>query len=176
MRILMGFSGQAARSGVAARSSAAASVRIMLRSLSLEDGFALLHERAASLRVILALEAILDEALAEVHVDVRVGLQHLADDSLPRLDGERRPSADGIDVFGEQGVELLARSDAVHEADALRFLCIKAPTRIEDVLRGTGAHEIHQVLQGGEAVAEAKPRRRDREHGIRRCDADIAAD
>src|SRR5947207_6389090 len=107
MRILMGFSGQAAKSGVAARSSAAASVRIMLRSFSLEHGLALLHERAASLRIVLALEAILDEALAEIHVDVRVGLQHLADDPLARLDGEWRASADGIDVLGEQRVELL---------------------------------------------------------------------
>src|SRR3954447_3735682 len=62
-----------------------------------EGGLALVHERAAAFRVIVALEAIADQLLAQRAVDVRRILQDLLDDAFARADGERRV---GLQRFG----------------------------------------------------------------------------
>src|SRR5690348_478635 len=103
----MGFSGHAAKAAPAARRrrSEAIARNVFIRdSLSaLELGLPLFHERAPPFRVILAVEAVEDEAAAELHVDVRVGLQHLAEDALPGLDRERRAGGDRSHVLVREG-------------------------------------------------------------------------
>src|SRR3954463_12286032 len=128
MYILIGLSGQAARAGRASAARASATMRRIMvsssefgvrpRLSSLEAGLALLHEGAAAFDVVLALEALEDEARAEVAVEVVAQLEHLADDPLARLDGERCAAADGRGVLGEQALERLGLGDAVHEPHA----------------------------------------------------------
>src|SRR3954454_14637993 len=101
---------------------------------SLEYGLALLHERAPALDVILALEALEDQVPAEVAVEVVAELEHLLDDPLARLDGERRPGRDRGGVLREQRLECLRRGDAIHQSHAQRLGAVEAATGEEDVL------------------------------------------
>src|ERR1700674_3876722 len=158
IRTLMGFSGHAANAGNARAAANATTKRNIIPPgldsrlrgndvlLALEHGLAFLHERPAALGVILALEAIDDELAREIHVHIGAGLEHLADDALARLDGERRARGDRRGVFRKQGVQALGLGHAVDEADAKRFRGVEPARGEEDVLREPGPDEIGEVL------------------------------
>src|SRR5512140_2887929 len=99
--------------GAVRRRFEASSWRLLQLSLALERGLSLFHERAPAFGIVLALETVEDELPAHLHVDVRVGLEHLADDALAGLDGERRAARDRLRIFGEQ------RRQAFHPGHAI---------------------------------------------------------
>src|SRR5258706_12487683 len=118
----MGFSTQAARAADAKTATDNANTRNSITFLpgfpparddlfALEHRLALFHECAAAFGVVLALEGILDEFLAEIHVDVVGGLEDLADYSLSPLDRGGRAGGDPGDSFGDQRTQSFGRGD-----------------------------------------------------------------
>src|SRR5262249_17765523 len=143
-------------------------------SLAGEHGRALLHERAAAFRIVVAVEAFLDHGGAFGEVAFRLILDDLADDELGGGDRHRGVCADRVGIFLHIGFELVGLDDAVDEPHGARLFGIELARRVEDFLGEGGAHHVDELLQPMVRIAEAELGGRHRETRIIRANTQVA--
>src|SRR3954454_21507010 len=125
--------------------------------------FALLHESAPALDVILALRAALDRGPHARRVRRAAGFHVLLEDRLAIGDGERRIAAQRLDHFLDRALELGIADRAMHEAHVDRGLRIVATAEEHDLARERVADGLEEPLVPLDVVGEPELRRRNAE-------------